>query len=115
MMERGMVNAGSKRPQVLLPQMCQKHQALLVQHAGYGPEDTWRSLIVAAQIALFQAATADPQTHKEIGGDVTRMVQLGCLACYKPKAFDEIAEVARSHDLAQIKDLGERWVKDGSI
>lgn len=97
-----------------IPNMCDKHQSLLVHQAGYRESDPWRVVIIAAQIALFQAATADPQTHARVGGDLTKLADLGCLACYKPDAFGEVVEVAKSHDIGQIKALGERWVKEGS-
>lgn len=96
---------------VMVADMCQKHQYLLVHQAGYRPEDTWRALIIVAQIALFQAATCDEQTHRRTGGDIKRVSELGCLACYKPDAFGEIVEAAKSHDLKDIKVLGERWIE----
>lgn len=49
------------RPQIVLPDMCKTHQTLLVRQCGYGPEDPWRALLIATQIALFQGATADPK------------------------------------------------------
>ena len=97
-------------PQIAIPNMCQKHQALLVGQAGYASTDPWQLLILTAQIALFQAATTDNKTHLKIGDDITRIGELGCLACYKPDAFGEIVEAAKTHDLIDIKTLGERWV-----
>ena len=67
-------------------------------------------MIIAAQIALFQAATHDPKTHDRIGGLIERLPELGCLACYKPDAFGEIVEAAKTHDLGAIKALGESWL-----
>lgn len=102
----------SKHPTLMIPDLCQTHQYLLVKQAGYGPGDTWRALIVASQIALFQAATCDPKTHERIGADILRLPELGCLACYKPDAFGSIVEVAKTHDLKDIKDLGESWINE---
>lgn len=95
--------------------MCHKHQALLVHQAGYGPDDTWQALIVVAQVVLFQAATCDQQTHARIGNDISRIGELGCLACYKPDAFGEVVEVAKTHNLKNIKELGERWIEAARI
>lgn len=101
------------RPLIVVPQMCTTHRSLLVHQAGYGPNDTWRALVIASNIVLFQAATADPQTWARID-DVTKIGELGCLACYKPDAFGEVVEAAKSHDLGQIKALGERWLKESN-
>lgn len=100
-------------PQIAVPNMCQKHQRLLVEQVGVGPAGPWRSLIIMAQIALFQGATADPSMHDRIGGDITRITEIGCLACFKPDRFGEIVEVAK-HNPGDLKALGETWVKDGS-
>jgi hypothetical protein len=70
-------------------------------------------LIIMAQIALFQAATADPTFYARIGGDLQRIGEVGCLACFKPDAFGEIVEAAkreRRHG-GTIKRLGESWVR----
>lgn len=93
--------------------MCEKHRYLLVVQARYAETDPWRALEIAAQIALFQAATCDPKTWGRIGGNPGRIAELGCLACYRPDAFGEIVEAAKSHDLKRIKDLGDRWVTEG--
>lgn len=100
----------SSDPQIMVPDVCQKHQWLLVKQAGYSESDPWRALIIASNIALFQAATCDDTTHARIGGDIRRICELGCLACYKPDAFGEVVEAAKSHDLGLIKALGEKWV-----
>lgn len=97
------------RPTIELPMLCKTHQSLLVHQAGYTPADPWRALTIATQIALFQAATADPATHARTGGLIARLPALGCLACYKPDAFGEIVEAAKTKDLGAIKRLGEAW------
>jgi len=94
--------------------MCQKHQALLVQQVGIWPNGPWRALIIMAQIALFQAATADPTFYPKIGGDLDRIGEIGCLACFKPDAFGEIVEAAKGPDRGAIKALGEKWTKEGA-
>lgn len=92
--------------------MCERHRSLLVHQAQYTEAEPWLALIVCAQIALFQAATCDPQTHERTGGDIAKLSAFGCLACYKPDAFGEIVEAAKSHDLGTVKALGERWVAE---
>lgn len=95
-----------------VPDMCKLHQTLLVQQAQYTRDDAWRALIIMAQIALFQAATADPHFHERIDGKLERIGEVGCLACFKPDAFGEIVEAAKNkNDTGAIKRLGESWVK----
>lgn len=97
--------------QMQMADICKKHQILLVKQTKFSPKDPWQALIVVTQIALFQAATADKKTYGRIDGDITKLPSLGCLACYKPDAFGEIVEAAKSHDLGKVKALGEGWVK----
>ena len=104
----------SEQPQIMMPNMCPMHQWLLVDQAGYGPDDVWQALIIVSQIALFQAATTDPRIQRELEGDIEKLPALGCLACQKPDAFGTIVEAAKSHDLGDIKRIGERWVSEAS-
>lgn len=97
-------------PTINVPPFCKTHLSLLVHGAGFKESDPWRALTIMASIALFQAATADPTTYDRVGGDVTRIPELGCLACYKPDAFGEIVEAVRTRGLSAIKPLGESWV-----
>lgn len=101
-------------PTIHLSDMCLRHQSLLVWQAQYAESDPWRALVVAAQIALFQAATTDPRIQKQIGGDVMQLSALGCLACQKPDSFGEIVEAAKTHELGRIKALGDKWVADSA-
>jgi hypothetical protein len=96
---------------IVLPDMCQRHQSLLVRQAGISPSGPWRALIIMAQMALFQGATADPSLHARIDGDLSRLGEVGCLACFKPDRFGEIVEAAKSREPGAIKALGESWVK----
>ncbi len=100
------------RPRITVPDMCHKHQWLLVDQAQYKPAEPWRALIIMAQIALFQAATADPYFHERLGGTLERIGEIGCLACFKPDAFGQIVEAAKDkNDMGAIKRLGESWVQ----
>lgn len=90
--------------------LCQRHQYLLCAQAGYRPRDPWRAMLVASNIALFQAATTDPSVWQKCGGDAARLKDLGCLACLKPDSFGEVVEAAKTHDLGRIRALGESWV-----
>lgn len=90
--------------------MCQKHQALLVQQAKVGPEGPWRALIIMAQIALFQAMTCNEQARNKVAGDPFKYKELGCMACFLPDRFGEIVDAAQKQQ--SIKELGERWVKE---
>lgn len=102
------------KPRIEVPQLCQKHQSLLVHQLGFTPDDPWRALIIMTNIALFQAATARPATHERLGGVIERLPELGCLACYLPDAFGEIVDAVQREGLGAIKPLGEKWVAEGS-
>lgn len=100
---------------VRVPPLCAKHQWLLVRQAKYGRKDSWQALMVIANVALLQCATCDDETHKRLGGDMHRVQELGCLACYKPNAFGEVVEAAKTHDLQQVKAVGERWINASQV
>jgi len=98
-------------PRINLPPLCERHSARLVKDAGYGPNDAWRALVIATQIALFQAASATPSIQLKLKGEIEGVEALGCLACCLPGRFDKIVQTAKTHDLGAIKSLGEEWVK----
>lgn len=105
---------GEQMP-VMLPDMCKTHQVLLVRQCAYGPQDPWRALLIATQIALFQGASADPKVHAETGGKIENFGRLGCLACRNPDLFGTLidkvqATVPRDAHIGAIKTLGEQWV-----
>lgn len=99
----------SEKPLVNVPNMCKKHQSLLIHQVGIPETGPWRSLIIMAQIALFQAATVREGMYEKIDGDITRLSEIGCLACYMPDRFGEIVDAAQNQ--RSIKELGESWVK----
>ena len=107
----------ANQARIALPAMCQTHQALLVHQCGYGPQDPWRALLIATQIALFQGATTDPKVHAEIAGKIEGVSRLGCLACRKPDLFGTLIDTVqrtfpREAHIGAIKQLGERWVTE---
>ena len=109
----------SVRPHIVVSDMCKTHQTLLVRQCAYGPDDPWRALLIATQIALFQGATADPQVQAETGGKVENLSGLGCLACRKPDLFGALIDKVqktfpRDAHIGAIKRLGERWVADAA-
>ncbi len=99
-----------EQPRITVPQMCQLHQRLLVDQLEIGPDGPWRSHILVAQITLFQATTAHPSTYKQIDGDVQRIEELGCLACFRPDAFGEIIQAFQQGGIGAVKALGEKYV-----
>lgn len=103
----------SEHPQVEVPQMCQKHQRLLVEQLRIGPEGPWQIAIVAVQIVLFQGSLTFQSVWGKIGGDVTKLKTLGCLACERPDVFGEAIEAYRQHGIAGTKARGERYVAEG--
>jgi hypothetical protein len=106
----------NEQPQIMMPNLCQKHRVLLVRQTGFGPNDSWLVLEIGTQIALFQGATCDPKVYEEIGGDVTQITKIGCLACRKPDLFGQIVDAAQKAGKAKaveaIKALGEKWIAD---
>jgi len=101
-------------PLIHMPEMCPRHQALLVHQVGIGPDGPWRSLIVVAQVVLFQGATCDDTLYARIGGDISRIAEIGCLACFKPDRFGEIVEAAKSGKTGALKALGDQWVAEAA-
>lgn len=97
-------------PQVMLAPFCERHRFELVKRARYGQSDPWRVLIVMAQIAMFQGATATPSVHKRVSGDVEKIEELGCLACRLPHKWDHLLDAAKD-SLTKVKSLGESWVR----
>ena len=104
-------------PRIVVPDMCRKHQRLLLDQIGIGPEGPWRVAIVAAQITLFQGTTAHKSTYERIGRDITRISELGCLACDRPDVFGQIVEAWQggtdiSASIAAVKALGELLITE---
>lgn len=102
-------------PQITIPDLCALHLRLFVHGAGIVESEPWRAFVVAAQIALFQATTLDKTAHERMGGQIERLPDVGCLACFKPDAFGEIVEVAKAKDIGAIKQLGERWINEAAL
>lgn len=90
------------------------HQRLLLDQIGIGPDGPWRSHIIVAQIALFQGTTAHPDTYGRIGGDVLRIAELGCLACFRPDTFGAVVQAFQQGGIAAVKTLGEHLVSAGA-
>lgn len=99
----------SDNPQVNVPNMCKKHQSLLIHQVGISEDGPWRSLIIMAQIALFQAATIREGIYEKLNGDISKLDSLGCLACYMPDKFGEIVDTAIKEK--SLKLLGEKWIE----
>lgn len=93
-------------------QLCYKHQHELVHRARYAESDPWQALMIAAQIVLFQAASCNDQFYKDIEGDITRIGELGCLACKQPKIFNEVIKAAKTKDIGKIKELGDKYIAE---
>ena len=101
------------QPTIQMPPLCNTHRALLVKQCCYGPADPWQALEIATQIALIQGATCDSKVYAEIGGDITRLVTIGCLACRKPDLFGHLVDKVqrtfpRSAHVGAIELLGEQ-------
>ena len=103
-----------EQPKINIPELCKLHHKVLVRDAGYSESDSWRSLTIATQIALFQTVTSDKSIMKKLKGNIEKLPRIGCLACCKPDAFGKILEVAKTHDIGKIKELGEKWIQEAS-
>ncbi len=91
--------------------LCQKHQALLVHQVDVPESGPWRTLLVIAQVVLFQMVTTDPKVHVRLGGNIHRIKELGCLACLHPDYFGEVVQAAQSPDKMAMKNLGLAYVE----
>lgn len=106
--------ADDVEPIINVRPMCNTHRVLLVRQLGIGPDGPWRAVEIMTMLALFQAMTADPKVWEEIGGDATRLPELGCMACRKPDAFGEIIKAGQGARPGAIKELGESWVRSAA-
>lgn len=103
-----------KEQPIKVPDMCQRHQRLLLDQLGIGPEGPWRVHILVAQLTLFQGTTAHPTTYERIGGDILKLETLGCLACFRPDTFGEIVQTFLDGGIPAVKELGERLVSNAA-
>ncbi len=92
--------------------MCDLHQSLLVQQVGVPESGPWRALILLAQITLLKGATADPALYDRIGGDLGRLGEVGCLACFRPDYFGAIVQAAIDDEPGGFKRLTDSWLAD---
>lgn len=98
--------------------MCANHRSVLVHDAKFLMKDPWQILEVCATVALIQAATASEELHKRIGDDLAKIDTIGCLACFCPKEFSHIVEIAKKNKKIDkfaplIKEYGESFVLNG--
>lgn len=112
------MSATKERPQsgVMVSPLCARHLAELLKRCGHGPQDPWQSLIVAAQVAMFQGVTADDEIREKLEGMVERIGELGCLACCRPALFSQLIDRAngaahKSLYIGAIRALGLEWVE----
>lgn len=102
-------------PQVHVPDMCKKHQSLLIHQLNIPEIGPWRSTILIAQIVLFQGVLGQQATHDRIKGDVMRVSELGCLACWRPDIFGEIVNAFQTGEAGAVKALGEFYCNRGIV
>jgi hypothetical protein len=99
------------RPIIEMPPLCKSHRSLLVHGAGYKQTDPWMALEVATQAVLFQGATCEKIIWEKLGGDVTKLPTLGCLACLCPDKFTLVVEAAKTKDIGAVAALGKQWIE----
>lgn len=100
------------RPIINMPPFCQTHRSLLIHGARYKQTDPWMVLEVAAQAVLFQGATCEKTVWEKLGGDVTKLPTLGCLACLCPDKFALVVKAAKTKDIGAVAALGKQWIAE---
>ena len=102
---------------ITVPKMCENHRSLLIHGTRFKKNDPWQMLEVVANIVLFQAASANSLTHEKIGNDISKLQDLGCLACYSPDVFSKVVRMAKGvkkvdQFAPMLKKCGESFLKD---
>lgn len=92
------------------PPMCERHRSELIHGAKFKMGDPWMALEVVSQLALVQATLADKKYLIKYSNDPMGINRVGCLACFSPKIFKEIIDVAKkTRDIGEVKKIGERF------
>lgn len=82
----------SEQPQVVIPQMCERHRYdFLARRMKLGPDDLRLAIEVTVQLLLFRIVAADSRILARSEGDANNLSlvlgELGCMACFDPKAY----------------------------
>jgi hypothetical protein len=111
-----------KRPEVVIPQMCQRHQRELFRKLKLGGQDTWRASLILCQILLFGWVQTDRRVYLRTAGNIEDMTavlaEIGCLACFDRDGFSRAARMMKEdeHHAAQVsmgKEEDPHWpIKD---
>lgn len=102
----------SDKVQIVLPALCELDQSLIVHGARFKAEDPWQALLVTANLALFQAASAGQRVWSMVrrtedgladAADLSRVLaELGCLGCLLPKTREALTEEILLFGLSQV-------------
>lgn len=111
-----------ERPQVVVPELCKKHQRDLIVRRLKVPESgPWQGTLAAAQLLLFNRAAADPRivarAEQSTENLTLVLAEVGCLACYLPEWYRRSITVLRrglGHAIAVAygKDEDPEWPKE---
>jgi predicted TIM-barrel fold metal-dependent hydrolase len=82
----------SEKPQVVIPQMCERHRYdFLARRMKIGPDDPRLAIEVTVQLLLFRIVAADPRIVARAAGEADNLSlvlgELGCMACWDQKAY----------------------------
>ena len=96
--------------QISIPSFCEYHRSRLVHGAKFREKDPWMALEVASQIAMLQAIMVSNTFHIKFGGDVEKIQNVGCLACFENKTFKQLVKIAKKNkSIKDIKEFGDSF------
>ena len=106
---------------VVMPPLCDRHNAEAVQRMGYGPQDHWRSALLVLQLLLFyrvmmEFSAGEEKLEKLDTPTVnTKLAERGCLACADDSTFRLACRLVKEKGLewaanvAQGKKVDPEW------
>jgi hypothetical protein len=105
----------SDQPTIYVPNLCHSHQRELFNRLGISKFGPWRATMTVVNIRLFQVASANPKVQQrcapaEDGTSDVRdlslvLAEIGCLACFDRKAFNEAVQIVYKHGLSHLAQL----------
>ena len=94
---------------IVLPSLCEAHQALILHNLRMGPTEPWKAALVVANLMLFQITSAGDvmwqRAKREDGETPTSadvslvLAEMGCLACFSHKNLERVLTIFRKHGL----------------
>lgn len=114
--------SGIPKDAIVVPQMCEQHQAALVAKLRFTPTDPWQMAIMVAQIMLFQNASNKEWVWqrcsllpdgKRDGKDLSLVLaEIGCLACLDTDAFRRLSNIMLKRGVRYAAQLSRGEIED---